>query len=306
MELTKDLFAPQSLDTNAREVISRPSLTFWQDAYRRLRKNKIAMVGLAFLFLLTLFSLIAPMASHYTYAQQDYNVVGIGPTAQHWFGTDDLGRDVWTRLWVGGRVSLFIGFAAVLLDSMIGVLFGGISGYFGGLVDDIMQRIIEVMIGIPGLLLTLLLVVVLRPGLGTLLLAMVIGSWIGMARLVRGQVLQLKEQEFVLAARTLGASPMRIILKHLIPNSMGPILVNITFGVPSAIFAEAGLSFIGLGIPIPFASWGTMISDGYLNLKVYPWMLLFPAIAIAITMLSFNLFGDGLQDALDPNQRGRS
>jgi oligopeptide transport system permease protein len=305
VELTKDLFVPQPASDTARERISRPSLTFWQDAYRRLRKNKVAMMGLTFLFLLTAVSLLAPMLSKYTYDLQDYSVVGIGPTAEHWFGTDDLGRDVWTRLWIGGRVSLFIGFAAVALDSIIGVLYGGISGYFGGWVDDVMQRFVEVMIGIPGLLLTMLLVVVLKPGLGTLLLAMVIANWIGMARLVRGQVLQLKEQEFVLAARTLGASPMRIILKHLIPNAMGPILVNITLGVPNAIFAEAGLSFIGLGIPIPFASWGTMVSEGYNNLKVYPWMLIFPAMAIALTMLSFNLFGDGLTDALDPNQRGR-
>lgn len=305
MELTKDLFVPQPTASGVREAISRPSLTFWQDAYRRLRKNPAAMVGLSILFILCLVSLVAPMLSKYTFAQQDYSAVGLPPNAQHWFGTDDLGRDLWTRVWIGGRVSLFIGFVAVLLDMMIGVLFGGVSGYLGGWVDDIMQRVIELMYGIPSLLLTMLLVVVLKPGLGSILVAMTISNWVGMARLVRGQVLQLKEQEFVLAARTLGASPMRIILKHLVPNALGPILVSATFGVPAAIFAESALSFIGLGIPIPFASWGTLVADGYNNLKIFPWMLIFPAIAIALTMLSFNLFGDGLQDAVDPSQRGR-
>lgn len=309
MELSRELFARETAPVGAREAITRPSLTYWQDAWRRLRQNKVAMAGLAILIIMTLMSIIAPLLSQYTYAQQIWEDVYKTPTFSgarpHWFGTDALGRDLWTRVWYGGRISLFIGITAALLDLLIGAIYGGISGYLGGRVDDIMMRVVEVIYGLPTLLMLILLMMVLKPGLTTIILVMALLGWIGMARLVRGQVLQLKEQEFVLAARTLGASPLRIIIKHLLPNTMGPILVSLTMAVPSAIFFEATLSFLGLGVKAPIASWGVLADEGRQSMLLYWHPLLFPAIAIAITMLAFNLFGDGLRDALDPKLRGK-
>lgn len=253
--------------------------------------------------LIALLALLAPLLSHYRFSDQDLSAVGKGPSLRHWLGTDDLGRDLWTRLWAGGRVSLAIGLLAGGLDLGIGVLYGGISGFFGGRIDDVLMRIVEVLFGIPYLLMIILLMVVMGQGLLTMITALGIVNWIGMARLVRGQVLQLKEQEYVLAARTLGAGPMRLVLRHLIPGALGPIIVTLSFSVPGAIFAEAFLSFLGLGVPLPMASWGTLANDGYNMMRTYPWMLIFPSVAIMLTMLAFYLFGDGLRDALDPTLR---
>lgn len=305
MALPRELFARQQVPDDQRERISRPSLSFWQDAWQRLARNKLAMAGLTILLAMTLLSLLAPVFSPYRFSDQFLDRVGQPPSPAHWFGTDDLGRDLWTRVWMGGRISLFIGVTAAVIEMGIGVLYGSVMGYLGGLVDDVMMRIVEIIYGLPGLLLQILMMVVLGPGVKTMILVFVLTGWVGMARLVRGQVLQLKEQEFVLAARTLGAGPGWIILKHLLPNTMGPILVSVTMGVPSAIFLEAALSFIGLGVPIPLASWGSLANDGYQWMRLFPWTLLFPACAIALTMLAFNLFGDGLRDALDPKLRGK-
>lgn len=309
MDLSRDLFVSEALPAETREVVTRPSLSYWQDAWRRLKMNKIAMVGLGVLTVMIIMSIFAPMFSPYTYRQIIFSDVSKPPsfsgTNPHWFGTDDLGRDLWTRVWYGGRISLFIGFTAAFLNLIIGTLWGGISGYFGGRIDTIMMRIIEVMVGLPDLIILILLTVVLEPGLRTIIIILLVFGWTGMARLVRGQVLQLRQQEFVLAARTLGASPMRIILKHLLPNAMGPILVSVTLAVPGAIFFEAALSFLNLGVRVPISSWGTLANEGRNSMLLYPYMLLFPAIAIAVTMLAFNLFGDGLRDALDPRLRGK-
>lgn len=305
MGLSSDLFVRESLAANHMERISRPSLSFWKDAGLRLVRNKLAIAGLTILLIMTLLSIAAPFFSPYRFSDQFLDQVGKPPSAAHWFGTDDLGRDLWTRVWMGGRISLFIGVTAAVIEMGIGVLYGGIAGYVGGQLDEIMMRVIEIIYAIPGLLLQILMMVVLGPGIGTMILVFVLTGWVGMARLVRGQILQLKEQEFVLAAKTLGASPGRLILKHLIPNVMGPILVSVTMGVPGAIFTEAALSFIGLGVPMPLASWGSLANDGYQWMRLFPWTLLFPATAIALTMLAFNLFGDGLRDALDPKLRGR-
>ncbi|MBY0148102.1 oligopeptide ABC transporter permease [Neobacillus niacini] len=217
-----------------------------------------------------------------------------------WFGSDALGRDQWTRLWEGTRVSLIIAFVAALLDLVIGVSYGGISAFYGGKVDNVMQRIAEILVGIPNLVIILLMMLVLKPGIISIVIALTITGWIGMSRIVRGEVLKLKNQEFVLASRTLGTSNGTIIRKHLVPNISGIIIINTMFSVPGAIFFEAFLSFIGLGIVPPDASLGSLIDLGFDNLRLYPYMLVFPAIVISVLMIAFNIVGDGLRDAFDP------
>lgn len=303
MEISKDLFQPVDKKQAGRETIVRPSLTYWQDAWRRLKKNKLAMFGLTTLIMLSLLAIFGPLLSSFDYATQNYQISNQPPSAAHWFGTDDFGRDLWTRVWWGTRISLLIGIAAALLDLVFGVLYGGISAYYGGRVDDIMQRIIEIIYSIPFLLISILLIVVIGPGIKTIIIAYAITGWVPMARLVRGQLLQLKEQEYVLAARTLGAGGPRIILKHLVPNALGLIVVQITFIVPSAIFVEAFLSFIGLGIRVPLASLGSLLSDGANSIRLYPHRIIFPTIVFSLILMSFNLLGDGLRDALDPKMR---
>ncbi|NMD70792.1 ABC transporter permease [Bacillus sp. DNRA2] len=285
------------------EKISKPSLSFWKDVLHRFKKNKLALFGVVILLLLIIMAIFGPYMSGYDYASNDLANKNQAPSGDHWFGTDDLGRDVFTRTWEGARISLFIGIAAALVDLTIGVLWGVIAGYKGGRTDEIMMRLADVLYGIPYLLLVILLMVVLGQSIGTMILAMTITGWINMARIVRGQVLSLKGQEYVLASKTLGAGLSRIMTKHLIPNSMGPILVTMTLTIPSAIFTEAFLSYLGLGLTPPLASWGTMASDALPALKYYPWRLFFPATFICLTIFAFNVIGDGLRDALDPRLR---
>jgi dipeptide transport system permease protein len=298
-------FQPSVRARTELEKISRPHTTYWQDVWRRLRKNILAMTGLVFILLIALMSIFGPMISPYQYNEQNLKTgINLEPSSEHWFGTDDLGRDVFVRVCEGGRISLTIGVMAALIDLLIGVIYGGIAGYRGGRTDEVMMRIVDVLWGLPYLLTVILLMVVMPPGLGTIIIALTVTGWLNMARLVRGQVLQLKEQEFVLAARTLGAGTKRILFKHLIPNAMGPIIIMLTLTVPSAIFAEAFLSFLGLGVQAPVASWGTMINDSLITvLSGEWWRLFFPALFLCITMLAFNAFGDGLRDALDPKMR---
>ncbi|WP_018132027.1 ABC transporter permease [Effusibacillus pohliae] len=301
--MTNDKFQPIPKASLAKDAIVRPSLTYWQDAWRRLKKNRLAMAGLTILLILSLFAIFAPLFSQYDYATQNLQERNLWPSSQHWFGTDEFGRDLWVRVWWGTRISLFIGIMAATLDLIFGVLYGGISAYYGGKVDDVMQRIIEIIYSIPFLMVTILMIMMIGPGVWTIIIAYAVTGWVGMARLVRGQVLSLKEQEFVLAARTLGASSSRIILKHLIPNALGIIIVNITFVVPNAIFVEAFLSFIGLGIRPPLASLGTLLSDGVNVMRSFPYRVLIPTAVFSLILLSFNLLGDGLRDALDPKMR---
>jgi oligopeptide transport system permease protein len=303
MELRGEHFKPLSKTEQDGEKIVRASMSYWQDAWRRLKQNKGAIAGLIILVIMTFMAIVGPYMTEYNYELQVLTDANMEPNQEHWFGTDDLGRDLWARVWWGTRISLFIGIVAAVLDLLIGVLYGTISGYLGGKVDDIMMRIIEILMGIPNLILIILILIFFEPGIMSIIMAMVITGWMGMARLVRGQTFQLKEQEYVLAARALGANTKRLMLKHLIPNAMGPIIVSITFTVPSAIFFEAFLSFIGLGLRPPLASLGVLINDGYKLMKIYPYQFLFPAIAISLIMLSFNLLGDGLRDALDPKLR---
>ncbi|QIB27395.1 ABC transporter permease [Caloranaerobacter azorensis] len=303
VQLNKDMFKIVGKDVEKSQELVRPSLTYWQDAWRRLKENKLAILSIVMLALLLILSVVGPYMRPYAYDEQDFMSINKPPSAEHWFGTDALGRDIFVRCWMGARVSLFIGFMTAILNFTIGVIYGGVSGYLGGNVDIVMMRIIDIIFSIPQMLWVILLMVVIGQGLHTIIIAFAISGWGGMARLVRGQVLQLKEMEFVLAAKTLGADSWRIITRHLIPNSMGPIIISITFAVPGAIFSEAFLSYIGLGLPLPLASWGTLASDGSKVLLIHPYQLFFPSLLISITMLAFNLLGDGLRDALDPRLR---
>lgn len=238
------------------------------------------------------------------YISEDGKETGLEDT-YYWFGTDVLGRDIFTRVWMGTRISLYIALAAVIIDMFIGLSYGMISGYFGGAVDTVMQRFAEIINGIPSLVVVTLLIIVLRPGLQTITLALAITGWIGMSRIARAQVLKLKEQEYVMASRTLGAGNFRLIFKEMLPNMFGPVITNTMFSIPNAIFTEAFLAFIGLGVPVPMASLGSLISDAFKNFTTHPYMIAFPVIVLVLLMLSFNILADGLRDALDPQMQER-
>ncbi len=298
-----DMFELVNSQEKRGEVIIRPSLSYFQDAWRRLKENKLALLGLITIMLITMLSIFGPMFSGYSYDTQELSIANQGPSGAHFLGTDKFGRDMLIRIFYGTRVSLTVGFAASILNVFIGVLYGGIAGYFGGRVDDIMMRIVDIIYSIPMLIYVVLLSLIMGQGLKSIVFALAISFWLTMARIVRGQVLALKEQEFVLAAKALGASTMRILLRHIIPNCMGPIIVTLTLSIPEAIYTESFLSFIGLGIAAPLASLGTLSSAGLQTLNQYPEQLLFPALTICMIILSFNLLGDGLRDALDPKMR---
>lgn len=300
VDLKPEDFRKIGSDEKQAEVIQRESLSAWRDAWRRLRANKMAMTALGVLGLIVIAAIIGPMISKYNYYSNDLLNTNQKPSAEHWFGTDDLGRDMFVRTWYGARISLIVGLAAAMIDLFIGVIYGGIMGYFGGRVDNIMNKFSEILYAIPYLLVTILLLVVMEPSLPTIILALTITGWINMSWIVRGEIMQLKSREFVLASRSMGAGWRRLLFRHLLPNAMGPIIVTVTLSVPNAIFAEAFLSFLGLGVQAPIASLGSMINDALTGWLYYPWRMLFPAILISLTMLSFNIFGDGLRDALDP------
>jgi oligopeptide transport system permease protein len=423
-EFDKNEFKHIGKNLKASQEIKRPSLSYWQDAYRRLKKNKVAMLSFWILLVLITMSIIGPIITKnlygHTYESQnlaeqnqtpimsnarsisllandvfDYdkhvpnyrknkttfkNVrlkspgkIGfkIGNSADeswqgdkkeyelmievsstdtwnsiieklnnegqrllnedpdfrgisfekkgnslviktvgqkwfnstHWFGTDEFGRDLFTRLWEGGRISFFIAFISVFITSVFGIIYGGISGYIGGRIDDILMRIVEILMTVPDMLYTILLLTVMDPGIKPISIVLIVTGWMGTARIVRGEVMRLKHSEYVVAAKTLGASTKKIVFQHLIPNAMGPIIVNMTMMIPKMIFAEAFLSFIGLGVPVPYASWGSLANQGAKIFRQFPHQLLIPAIAISLTMFAFNLLGDGLRDALDPRLR---
>ena len=303
-DLTPDLFKSAGVAAQESERIAGPPISFWRDAWIRLKKNRGALISLAIIVLLFAMAFVLGplLAQHSTYAQ-DLTRRYTGTSPQFWFGTDEFGRDMWARVWAGTRVSLYIAFLAAFLDVFVGVTFGAVSGFLGGRVDDVMQRVIEILNGIPYLVVAILAMVIFEPGIITISIAIGLTGWTYMARIVRGRMLQLKEQEFALASRTLGASRTRLLVKHLIPNSLGPIIVNLMFTIPLAIFAEAFLSFIGLGIQPPETSLGALISDGYTELRFHPYLLWFPSIVFCLIMICFNLLGDGLRDALDPKMR---
>lgn len=302
-DIDKEKFERIGTDIEHSNAVVRPSMTYWQDAWRRFKNNKVAVVSAIVILLMFIMAIVGPMMTKYSFDANNLANIDQPPSSEHWFGTDELGRDLWARVWRGTKVSLSIGLIAAALDSIIGVLVGGIAGYYGGKVDMIIMRFIDIIGAIPEMVFILLIMVAFGSGVLPIILAFAITGWIGMARLVRGQILQLKEQEFVLAAKTLGASSPRILFKHLIPNTLGIIIVNLTMRIPSAIFTEAFLSYIGLGVKSPESSWGQLASRGVATMMSTPYQLFIPAIFICITMLAFNLLGDGIRDALDPKMR---
>lgn len=304
IEFTEELFQPaEKHEKGETNEIVRASMSFWQDAWRRLKKDKLAMVGMVFVILITIIAVFAPLLTPYDYATQDLSNTNQFPSLTHLFGTDQYGRDILTRVLYGARISMTVAYVSTVITLVIGALYGGISGFFGGKTDMVMMRIIEILSGIPSLLYLILFMVKLGPGLLTIILAMSISGWMGMARMVRSQVISQKETEYVMAVRALGVGEFKILLKHLLPNSLGIIIVNLTLAVPSAIFQEAFLSFLGLGVSAPTASWGVLANEALSTYMLYPLQLLFPCLAICITIMSFNFLGDGLRDALDPKMR---
>ena len=288
--------------TSETETLARKSISFWGEVSRRFIKNKLALIGFITLAIIIIGAICGPWISEFTYRQQkgDYNMA---PNGTYWFGTDDLGRDIFTRVWIGARISIFIGFAAAIIDLIIGVAWGAVAGLTGGRTDEIMMRIADILTAIPYLLVVIILLVVMQPGLFPMIIALSLTGWVNMARITRSEILKLKNQEYVLAARTLGANNLHLIKRHLLPNALGAILVTMTLTIPTAIFTEAFLSYLGLGVPAPLASWGTMANDGYPALANAPWRLFFPGVLICLTIFAFNAVGDGLRDALDPKLR---
>lgn len=294
-------FLPIERDTNIREssFIVRPN--WWQ----RFKLNRLAVVGAGIIAVMIVLAIIGPMISPYTYADQSLVDANQSPSLAHWFGTDTLGRDIYTRVMYGARISLTIGIVAALLNLVIGVIYGGIAGYFGGKTDRIMMAIVDVLYGIPLLLYVILLMVVIGPGLTSIFIALGSAYWLNMARIVRSQIVKVREEEYIIAAETMGIPKWRILWRHILPNCVGPIIITLTLAIPDAIFTEAFLSFIGLGVNAPMASWGVLASDGISSMRSYPFQLIFPALAISVTMLGFVFLGDGLRNVFDPKEGDR-
>lgn len=301
-QLIKSDFVLEKYDNESVKVI-KSSVGYWEEAWIRLRRNKIAILAGIILLILIVMCIIGPSLTAYSYSDMNPANRFIHPNSTHWFGTDALGRDLFTRIWVGGRISLTLGIIGAIIDVTIGLIYGGIAGYFGGKIDNLMMRFLEILASIPYLVLVILISLVVGKGIHSLIIAMTVTGWCYMARLVRGQILQIKNQEYILAARALGTSDIKIIVKHLLPNTMGVIIVAVTFDIPSFIFGEAFLSFIGLGVQAPMTSWGVLAAEAQSTMAFYPYQLFFPSLMISLTMLSFQLLGDGLRDALDPKLR---
>ena len=276
--------------------IKRPS------PWARLKQNKLALLGLFIIVCMIILAIVGPWLSPYTYADQNLTQANQAPSSEHWFGTDTLGRDLYVRVVYGARISLAVGFVAAAINLVIGVVYGSIAGYMGGKVDRLMMGFVDILYGIPLLLYVILLMVILSPGLTSIFLALGIAYWLTMARIVRSQIMALKNEEYVLAARSMGVPGWRILFRHMLPNCVGPIVITMTLAIPEAIFTEAFLSFIGLGVSAPMASWGVLAAEGINSMRSYPFQLIAPAVAIGITMLGFTFFGDGLRNALDPKE----
>ncbi len=287
-------------DTTPTIADAEQGSSLWHDAWLRLQKNKMALAGLIVLVLMCLIALITPWIAPYAYEAQDLALGATPPSLQHWLGTDTLGRDLLTRLLYGGRVSLAVGFIATTVALLIGVLYGTVAGYFGGRIDAAMMRVVDILYALPFMIFIILLMVIF--GRNILLLFLAIGAveWLTMARIVRGQVQSLRQQEFIEAAISLGLSQWTIIRRHLIPNTLGPVIVYTTLTIPSVMLFEAFLSFLGLGIQPPQSSWGLLISYGVETMEEYPWLLIFPGLTLSLTLFALNFLGDGLRDALDP------
>lgn len=335
---TLEDFQLRGTDPSMEVDTSFASQSYWKDVFSRFIKNKGALVGLVCIILTIIMAIIGPNMNDYKYDSQIIAEQNLAPRIQfledmgifdgsetmhtstgkqvvnkyeekgltdtyYWFGSDVLGRDIFTRTWEGTRISLYIALIAVFIDMIFGLSYGLISGYFGGTVDTVMQRFAEIINGIPSLVIVTLLIIVLKPGLMTITFALMITGWIGMSRIARAQMLKLKEQEFVLASRTLGAKDFVLIFKEILPNIIGQLITNTMFSIPNAIFTEAFLAFVGLGVPQPMASLGSLISDSFKSFTTHPYMIVFPVIVLAVLMLSFNMLADGLRDAFDPKMK---
>jgi oligopeptide transport system permease protein len=274
--------------------------SLWEDAVVRLRKNRLAMIGLSYLVVVLILCLLTPLIAPYGYEEQNLRLGASPPSAEHWLGTDTFGRDLMTRILYGGRISLLVGFIATAVALVIGVTYGAIAGYAGGKIDAFMMRLVDILYALPFMIFIILLMVVFGRNLLLLFLAIGAVEWLVMARIVRGQVQSLRQQEFVEAALSLGLSPPAIIFRHLIPNALGPVIVYTTLTIPNVMLLEAFLSFLGLGIQPPESSWGLLISYGVETMEEYPWLLVFPGLALTLTLFALNFVGDGLRDALDP------
>lgn len=304
VEIDKEkLFRKLSKEEKNDEFIAIESKTFFQSVKTEFLKNKRAVVGLIILIVIVLMAIFGPLFSQYSYDQQNMSLRNAGPSAAHIFGTDKMGRDIFVRILYGARISLGVGLMAALVNLVIGTLYGGIAGYIGGKTDMIMMRIVDIIYSVPSMLYIVLIMLWLGAGVTSIMIGISITCWIGMARIVRQEVKSLKEHEFTMAAFVLGASSKRILIKHLLINSMGPIIVNVTLQVPQAIFTEAWLSFLGVGISAPKASWGTLCEAARELIQVYPMQTIYPLVAICITIISFNFVGEGLERALDPKRK---
>ena len=301
IQLTDDLFEKLPDSEKNAEFIAMDSKTFAQDAWHRFKKNKLALIGLVFVVVMVLLAIFVPIFSKYSYEMQDLQNRNALPSLEHLFGTDKMGRDIFVRVMYGARISLAIGFASAAINLVIGIIYGGISGYVGGKVDMILMRTVDVIYSVPGLLYVILILMVFGNNATSMLIAISVTSWVSMARQVRTQVMSLKEMEFAMAAKVIGASHKRILMKHLIINAIGPIIVCLTMMVPTAIFTESFLSFIGIGIAQPQSSWGVLANEARSLIYTYPIQIIWPVAAMCLTILSLNFIGDGVGEALDPN-----
>lgn len=302
-QLTPDNFKIIGFTQEEANKISRPTISYWQDAWRRLRKNPVAMGALFVLGLLIIMVIVGPHIRGYDYINMNVTEKNLGASSKYWFGTDSLGRDLFSRVWVGARASIIIALVATALKLVVGTLYGAAMAHFGGWVDELLMRIIEVINSLPNLLVTILIMMILGNNLFALLVALSITAWCNTARQTRGLIKQLKESEYVYAAEVLGASPMRIIIKHYVPNMISILLLDASTAIPNFIFTEAGLSFLGIGLTAPEISLGVLISQGQQNMDFYPSQLVYPCVVLCVIVMAFNLLGDGLRDALDPKLR---
>lgn len=293
-------FVPVTDDEKNKDGMVRPSISYWANVVRKMLSNKVAMLCLVYTVIIIGFAIFAPILSQYQYETTSLKEGNLSPGGSHWFGTDAVGRDLWTRVWVGARVSLLIGLFGSILPEILGILIGGIAGYFGGWIDMVIMRIIDVGLCIPSLVYITMLMLFFGGGPVTIILALAMTGWMSSARNVRGRVLQFKNREFILASKTLGGSPFRLIFKGILPNIMGQIVIGITSGIPQAIFMEAYLSFIGMGVQSPMTSWGQLSQTGVNLFRIYPYQLYIPSIIISLTILVLYIFGNCLRDALDP------
>lgn len=302
MSLPNEMFVPGAEDDQSEEIV-RPSTTYWHDVWARFKRDKLAVVGLIIIAIMALMAIFVPMISPYSYDGMDLTAMNQRPSLAHPCGTDQMGRDLFIRILYGARISLTIGLVAALINFVIGVIYGGLSGYIGGRTDMILMRIVDILTSLPSLLYIVLIMLIFGSNVGSVILALCFTSWIGTARVVRSEVMRLKHSEYVLAARLSGANTRQLLISHLIPNAMGPIIVSTAFLIPNAIFSESFLSFLGIGIQAPMASWGTLANDAIPTMLSQFYQMLFPVLAICLTMFSFNFIGDGLRDALDPRMK---